>query len=236
MHLDFLKVFKLIKSIQLAILIGIEISFFLILFFNPVLKNNIYSNSSLFAISCMMWALMLFSFGCILYDFYKMQHFSKNTHKLNQLAYLDNMTGIPNRYSCDLIFKIYQDGKNMDQIGCGIIEIANLIEINNKYGHEAGDLLIQDFSSILDEVGTDYGFVGRNNGNEFLAVLENCTSQKMNRFFTHLQNRIDLYNKNSDQAILEITFSYVLNSDLHLTRFSDLIILAYEKLHHISHS
>ncbi|HKM04725.1 MAG TPA: GGDEF domain-containing protein [Lachnospiraceae bacterium] len=233
MQQNFLKHFKVIKIVQLSILIGIEVIFFAFLLFNPLLRGSVYTNPSLFQLSSMMWFLMIFFFLCILYDFTKMHSFTKNTHELNKVAYLDDMTGIPNRYSCDLIFKMYHNEKNMAEIGCGIMEISNLAKINDKNGHELGDMAIQDFCVILDEVGDSFGFVGRNSGNEFLVVIDDCTIEKMEAFFYTLTTRLSKYNNNSEHVSLELSYSYILNSQANATCFSDIITLAYKKLHKI---
>lgn len=231
MQQDILKHFKAVKIVQLVILIGIEVIFFSILLSNPILKDCVYTDPNLFRLSSMMWCLMIFFFLCILYDFVKMQNFTKNNHELNKVAYLDDMTGIPNRYSCDLIFKMYHDGENMSNIGCGIMEISNLAAINDKNGHEIGDMAIQDFCLILDEVGDSYGFVGRNSGNEFLAVINDCNIEKMETFFKTLRARLADYNIDKEHVSLELSYAYILNSQANASRFSDIITMAYKKLH-----
>lgn len=234
MKQDILKQFKIVKTIQLAVLICIEIASFSIIITNEHLRNSIYSNPSLFTLCAMLWFILIFVFLCIIYDFAKLQIFTKDNHMLNKVAYLDNMTGIPNRYSCDLIFKNYHDGQNMDNIGCGIMEISNLNAINDKLGHESGDKVIQIFSNILDEIGDSFGFVGRNSGNEFLVVIDDCTTQKMDDFFHRLSSRIEQYNIENHELTISFSHSYILNSELNAKRFSDIITLAYKKLHNMA--
>lgn len=228
------KQFKIMKLIQMMILIIIEIAFFVVLTVHPSLRNSLYSNPPLFALCAIMWFLMIFSFICIYYDFSKMESATGYSYQLGKAAYLDTMTGIPNRYSCDLIFKTYCNGENLDSLGCGILEISNLNSINSQHGYDAGDQVIQDFCMILDETGSEYGFVGRNSGNEYLAIFELCDEEKMKRFFTALNTRIQIYNHEPSHIPIEIAYAYVLNSDLHVTRFANLITIAYKKLHHLT--
>ena len=225
---------KIVKMIQMIVLIIMEILFFIILVIHPSLKNSLYSNPALFALCAIMWFAMIFSFIGFYYDFSKIKSADSYDYLLEKAAYLDTMTGIPNRYSCDLIFKTCCNSENLDSLGCGILEISNLNLINSQNGHDTGDEIIQDFCNILDEVGHEYGFVGRNSGNEYLAIFEFCDKEKMERFFTALNARIKLYNQESSHIPLEIAYAYVLNSELHSTRFADLITVAYNKLHHLT--
>jgi len=234
MKQDILKQFKIVKTVQLAILIIIELASFIIIMVNEQLRNSIYSNPSLFTLCAMMWFVLIFVFICIIYDFAKLQVFTKDNHMLNKVAYLDNMTGIPNRYSCDLIFKNYHDGQNMDNIGCGIMEISNLNAINDRLGHESGDKAIQIFSNLLDEVGDTYGFVGRNSGNEFLVIIDDCIATRMEDFFQTLTSRLNQYNKENPDLTISFSHAYILNRDLNAKRFSDIITLAYKKLHNMA--
>lgn len=227
------KQFKIVKLIQMILLIIIEAAFFAVLILNPTFRHSLYSDPQLFLLASFMWILMIVSFVFIYYDFRKMEGATHNTYQIGKLAYLDTMTGIPNRYSCDLIFKTYCNGKNLDTLGCGIMEISNLSKINEQYGYDQGDDAIQNFSYMLDEVGSDYGFVGRNSGNEYLAIFELCDQEKMEQFFSALQKRVDVYNRSDNHIPIEFDYAYVLNRVQKVSRFADLITLAYKKLHNL---
>lgn len=49
----------------------------------------------------------------------------------------------------------------------------NLKYVNDKYGHAAGDVLIQTLSSVLYELSTDRRKVYRVGGDEFVMIIEN---------------------------------------------------------------
>lgn len=227
---NILKEFKVIKFIQLVVLIIIEVVFFLVLILNNQLSKSIFTNRHLFVLAAMMWGLMIFSLLELLYDFYKLKSFATETHALNQAAYLDNLTGIPNRYSCDLMFSMYTTSESIEQMGCCLLTISNLSDINDRLTHEDGDHLIQDFCELLETSGDRFGFVGRNSGNEFLAIIEDCHEETMESFLTVLNSNIDEYNENHTKAAIEIRYAYILNKDEKASRFTDLITLAYKKL------
>ena len=169
---DYFKSYKLFKMIQLILLIVFGCTFFCYLYLDPLLKNNVYSNKNLLTICVFLWAFMIYSLITIIWDFHQLEKNIIDTHALNQVAFLDSLTGIPNRYSCDLIFDKYTNSENIATLGCALVSISNLGEINQTLGRDAGNKSLQDFSNIFETLGDQYGFVGRNSGNEFLAVLE----------------------------------------------------------------
>lgn len=227
---NILKEFKVIKFIQLIVLIIIEVVFFLVLILNNQLSKSIFTNRHLFILAAMMWGLMIFSLLELLYDFYKLKSFALETHALNQAAYLDKMTGIPNRYSCDLMFSMYTTSESIENMGCCLLTISNLAKINEHLTHEDGDKLIQDFCELLETSGDRFGFVGRNSGNEFLAIIEDCQKETMEDFIRVLNQNIDEYNKLHQEAKIEIGYAYILNREEKVKRFTDLITLSYKKL------
>ena len=52
-------------------------------------------------------------------------------------------------------------------------DVNNLKYVNDKYGHAAGDVLIQTLSSVLYELSTDRRKVYRVGGDEFVMIIEN---------------------------------------------------------------
>lgn len=224
MEQDTFKKFKIFKTIQLAVAIIFFFVFFLLLL-NPLLRNNIYSNKELFLLCGLLWLFMIYSFITIFFDLKKLRESIVSEHTLNRKAYLDHLTGIPNRYSCDLIFDTYKNATDIEEIGCALFSISNLLDINEKNGREAGDQALQDFSALLGTVADSYGFVGRNGGNEFIAVLENCTEGYMTAFIKAVEDEIK-----KQGLAFSVTSAYVLNHYEKLSHFTDLISLVYKKI------
>ena len=52
-------------------------------------------------------------------------------------------------------------------------DVNNLKYVNDKYGHAAGDVLIQTLSAVLYELSTDRRKVYRVGGDEFVMIIEN---------------------------------------------------------------
>lgn len=226
-----MKQFKLVKYIQLGCSILFDFAFFLILFFTPSLRYTVFTDRTLTILCTIMWILCLGTLGFLIFDIQKILELEVTHHELNREAYLDNLTGIPNRNSLDSLFGLSVDSAKLKGMGCGVIELSNLIEINETYGHEQGDDAIQAFCSLFEQVGDRFGFVVRNGGNEYLALFENCTEEIMKSFFCQLKTALKEYNEGHGHISLQIKYAYTLNKEANASSMTDLIGLTYRRFH-----
>ena len=224
---DYFKSYKMFKFVQLALLVIFAICFFLFIFLDDSLRVSVFSNKSVLTICVFLWAFMIYSVACIIMDFRLLEGHIVHDHVLKRAVYVDRLTGIPNRFSCDRIFEKYDDNSQVAKLGCALIEIANLDEINKEHGRSSGNVALKDFSSIVERVSAYYGFVGRNSGNEFLVVIDNCDNDKMGRFTSELQKEVDLYNRTSGGCEIKIKETKVLNEALGFGDFRELIAKLY---------
>lgn len=224
---DYFKSYKMFKFIQLALLVIFAVCFFLFLFLDDNLRTSVFSNKVLLTICVFLWAFMLYSVACIIMDFRLLEGHIVHDHVLKRAVYVDTLTGIPNRFSCDQIFEKYEGDTDISRLGCSLITIANLEEINRTHGRSSGNIALKEFSSVVERISAYYGFVGRNNGNEFLVVIENCSSDKMDKFASELQKEIDLYNRTSGGYEIKIKLAKILNESVGLKDFRELVAKLY---------
>ena len=180
----------------------------------------------------MLITLILFTFS-VIFDFYILHRTASIGRHLNRLAYIDKLTGLPNRYSCDLIFESFSSPEILPNAGFLLLKINNLSSINKDNGHTNGNFLISEFSSILEDVSQDYGHIGRNGGNEFIMIMENCDDVKADMFLMDLTKRIHGYNEMNIGDPLEVAYSRCLNRDEHKEKIAELISLGYKRLKEI---
>lgn len=224
---DYYKSYKYFKMIQLAVLVVFAVAFFGFLYFDKDLHTNIYTNRSLLTICIFLWAFMIYSLASIVWDFKQLEGDIIHNLALHKAAYVDNLTGIPNRYSCDQIFEKYAPGEDISKIGCALVSISNLAEINQKSGRKQGNVILQDFSRIFETVGKKYGFVGRNSGNEFLFVMEESSEAGMKKFLSDLDAALNNYNAD-DEKHIEIKTFYILNEEMNMADFAELVATLYK--------
>ena len=173
---------------------------------------------------------LIFFILAILLDIYILRRTASIGRHLNKLAYIDKLTGLPNRYSCDLLIDSFNDPGRLPKAGFVLLKINNLVAINKSEGHDNGNFLISEFCSILEDVSAEYGYAGRNGGNEFLVLMDECDSTKVDMFLMDLTKRIRGYNEMNVGDPMEVAYARAMNLDEGKDKISDLISLGYKRL------
>ena len=163
-------------------------------------------------------------------DFYILKKTTTIGNHLTSLAYIDKLTGLPNRYSCDLLFESFNNSEKLPNACFIVMKIKNLNMVNSNTDRQNGNFLIVEFCSILEEIGENYGYVGRNGGNEFIILLDNCDSAASDLFLADITKRIQGYNEMNVGAPMEISYARVFNCEFHADKMSQLISQGYRKL------
>jgi hypothetical protein len=130
----FVKTFRNTKTVQLILLLLLETAYVLVLTLNPALGTKLFEDRTLFILCTLSWILALFNLIWLLYDFYKLRTFAEESHALNRAAFLDHLTGIPNRHGLDVVFETYDSPESLAHVACYMVTITNLKEINQTMG------------------------------------------------------------------------------------------------------
>ena len=218
--------FKIVQLILLIILTAVS----LYMLMQPEVKQYIFDSTPATILFIIVWAVLLVTFIFLLIDFSLISSMKMDYHNLYDVAYSDPLSGIPNRFSCDTIIEKYYDKKLPDDIACVMIDLSNLPEINTLYDHRTVNKVLKDFSGILSTAAVSLCFVGRNGGNKFLAIFENCTDEKLNTFLDRVTDRVDQYNQASDSISMEYRIGKAMNRDEHLEQITKLISLANSRI------
>lgn len=119
-----------------------------------------------FAIVC------LFIIGALLYHYYKLRKYSD---MLKNLTITDALTGAYNRLKMDEILVEKQDSFVRYGMDCGVImiDIDFFKKVNDSYGHQVGDAVLIEFSSLLKRSVRVTDIVCRWGGEEFLIICPN---------------------------------------------------------------
>lgn len=96
-------------------------------------------------------------------------------HELDQLAYYDALTGLPNRrlVSDRLEQSVAQARRSGEQLAVAMLDLDEFKPVNDTYGHEAGDVLLIDIARRLQSVMRDGDTVARLGGDEFTLIFRN---------------------------------------------------------------
>jgi len=96
-----------------------------------------------------------------------------------KLAITDQLTGLYNRREIDRVLKLHADfSQRYETPYCVImIDMDKFKEVNDLYGHQVGDSVLQELSNLLKKEIRRTDVVGRWGGEEFLVILPNIQYQ-----------------------------------------------------------
>ena len=93
----------------------------------------------------------------------------------------DALTGIWNRRAVfDLLQReLERATRSMSATGLLMLDLDHFKEVNDTYGHLAGDAVLREAAARVIQVVRSYDLVGRHGGEEFLVVLPGCDSNQV---------------------------------------------------------
>ncbi len=116
----------------------------------------------------------------------------ENLEKMLNLANKDYLTGLYNRrYFFEAADKYVLDAIDAKEpFAVAMFDLDDFKQINDTYGHEAGDIVLQSFASIVLEHVRGADIAARFGGEEFCVVLKNIDSQNAERLLEVVRKRI----------------------------------------------
>ena len=128
-----------------------------------------------------------------------------HSYILRNLAMIDPLTGLYNRRFAEqrLAAEVSRSERRGHPLTVLTLDLNNFKEINDTYGHPAGDQVLQEFASRLNKVIRGSDLAVRLGGDEFLVVLPECTLEQLKQVLDRLNSfEIDWQGKK-----IAVTFS-----------------------------
>lgn len=97
----------------------------------------------------------------------------ESEQKIQHLAYYDELTGLPNRRKLrEELMRCFELAREQDSVGALLfIDLDHFKNINDSLGHAAGDWLLQQVSSRLQNLIRQGDVLARLGGDEFVLLL-----------------------------------------------------------------
>jgi len=110
-------------------------------------------------------------------------------------SHTDPLTGLANRRSLDRQFEtgLAHATRTNGTISVVVLDLDRLKEINDTYGHEAGDRALRAIGGVLKSTVRQNDLCARFAGDEFVVVLWDCSAEHEARRMQELQAAVAAY-------------------------------------------
>jgi diguanylate cyclase len=97
---------------------------------------------------------------------------TESADRIHQLSFNDTMTGLPNRIAFNerLAFDIAEAHERAHKLAAFSIDLDGFKDVNDVFGHNAGDLLLIEVAARMRKVLGPGEFLARQSGDEFLGL------------------------------------------------------------------
>ena len=93
---------------------------------------------------------------------------------------LDSLTGLYNRRGIDRKLEaMFQSSENLVYGALIMMDADGLKEINDKYGHEMGDIYLKSLANMITSAGFEHYIAARQGGDEFVLFLYSYSSEEL---------------------------------------------------------
>ncbi len=128
---------------------------------------------------------------------------------LEQRAYTDAHTGLPNKDACEELLNNKE--KVSEHTACLMFDLNNLKIINDTKGHSKGDQLIFNFAHLLRRVIPQEAFVGRYGGDEFMVVIYNTSKTEIEDILMQLSREKDSLNSRGNDMPIDYACGWAIS-------------------------
>ncbi|MDE2428668.1 MAG: diguanylate cyclase [Burkholderiales bacterium] len=141
---------------------------------------------------------------------------------LRALIMRDGLTGLYNHTAIkeQLASEILQAGRNGSPLALAMIDLDNFKQINDSYGHPAGDQVLRTLARLLRQRLRRSDIVGRYGGEEFAVIFPDTTATIARRVLDQVRIAFAKIQQHSEELSFSVTFSGGV-ADLELTTDAD---------------
>ena len=129
---------------------------------------------------------------------------------LEHLATHDTLTGLINRNVIEkrIADEIHRARRYHHSFSVFIIDIDHFKKVNDNYGHQTGDTVLQSFAKILDSSVRETDYAARYGGEEFVVLLPETALPEATKLAQQLRKRIAAHSiPLADNDVLKISVS-----------------------------
>ena len=160
-------------------------------------------------------------------------------YRLKEMANRDSLTGLYNRrfITEQLLYFFGFAKRGNGLLAMAIFDLDHFKEINDTYGHDAGDKVLQTIAQLARDNLRETDLVGRIGGEEFCILFTSGEREKIREAIERFRNAIRNMTVRYDDASISITASFGLaHFSSALERHEDLFRNADSALYRAKHT
>lgn len=121
----------------------------------------------------------------------------------------DFLTGLLTRRAIDKEIKKLDSNflDNLEDFILILIDLDNFKVINDRYGHDGGDVVLSTFSKILQKKSQNNSVIARYGGEEFMVILKKATTSDARNFLIQIREFIHKTKFVYNNLTVKVTFS-----------------------------
>ena len=175
------------------------------------------------------------------YVFGILKEFEALEKKMRYLAEYDPLTGLLNRRAFEKksTEQFHQAKNSNNNLAILMLDLDHFKTINDRFGHAAGDLVLQTLGDFLNQHNEHCYLIGRIGGEEFIILVSDKEAQVIDKFTDSLLERIRELKFKFEDSELQITCSIGLscfNPKQNTTTVNELIKEADKALYQAKNS
>ena len=112
---------------------------------------------------------------------------------LQRLASVDPLTGLANRRGGgeDIAAEISRARRQNTALSCVLLDIDHFKDVNDTFGHQAGDHVLREISSLLRRTVRAYDILIRWGGEEFLVILPGVELEQARKLAERIRSAVE---------------------------------------------
>ncbi len=133
----------------------------------------------------------------------------ENESYLKKQSLIDPLTKVYNRqYFTDSVNKQLAYLKRSDnKLSIALVDIDFFKKVNDSYGHQAGDMVLRNFSDIINDSIREYDILARFGGEEFVIMFFDCPKEMALSILSRIKDQVEQTEFKFKKECINITFS-----------------------------
>ncbi len=167
-----------------------------------------------------------------------LQQLQDANRRLQELSVTDALTGLFNRgfFTQSLKAEVKKLSRRNDWLSCILMDIDHFKQVNDRFGHLAGDAVLMQLAAILKELPRETDIAARYGGEEFVLLLPQTDIDGAQILAERLRTRVEQTSFEHGDLTIPITISCGVHGIQNFLEGPNLLKYADEALYHAKES